>query len=280
MNQSSGKTALVQGRIVWVSGDLFKGRIKTDMHTRQPVVNARGETVLEYGFGLAVPKSELGKPDSVWAMMHQEALTLFPNGQIPPSFAMKYKDGDAIDDKGVAFSQREGYAGHIVIACTTRIPIKYFKYENGANVLIDQGIKNGDYVQAQLQIKAHPAQGQGKAGLYINPSAVRFLGYGKEIINAPSGDAIFGTAAPAIPHGASAVPLAPLAPMPGYPVAAPQPQAPTHWQVPPQTAAAPPQPHFAVLPQQFQPPPGGAPMPAQPVYPTGLPPMPGGYPQQ
>ena len=53
---------------------------------------------------------------------------------------------------------------------------------------------------AQLNLKAHPAKGKGKAGLYLNPSSARLAQEGPEIINAPNGDQIFGAAAPtAIP---------------------------------------------------------------------------------
>lgn len=312
MQQNTGRSVMVQGRIVWVSGDLFKGKVKVDLNTKLARLNKKGETMMEYGFGLAVQKSLLGQngpgqPGEIWAAMYAEACTLYPNGQIPPSFAMKYKDGDTIDDKGAPFAQREGYAGHLVFACTTSIPIKFFKFENGQNILVNEGIGCGDYVRAQLHVKAHPASGQGKAGLYLNPNAVQFLGYGKPIVNAPSGDQIFGGALPAMPDGASNVPVAPtiglLVPTanPGFaqhPGGFPQqPMAPQYPAQPPPgyPAASMPQPatpHYPVLPQQFQPPPGGAPVPQQyaspvaptqaapfPQQPTGMPPFPGGYPQ-
>lgn len=291
--ESSGRAVMCQGRIVWTAGDLFKGRTKTIFGTQTARTNQAGETMMEFGFGLAVPKSVLnqcavGQPGEIWAAIHEEAYKLFPNRQIPPSFAMKYKDGDGLDDKGLSFSLREGYAGHLVFACTTSLPIKFFKFENGQNFMISEGIKCGDYVNVQLTIKAHPAVGQGKAGLYMNPNAVQFLGFGKEIVNAPSGDQIFGTVAPALPAGASAMPIAPQggamlvpqgpatpAPMPGY------------GQQTPQTAPPMPvQPHFAVVPQQFQPPAGGAPAPYQQpaAAPANYPQQPGmptpvGYPQ-
>lgn len=265
MTQSNGRTAMVQGRIVWIAGgDLFKGDIQKDFNTKQPKVNAAGEIVKQYGFGLAVPKAQLGE---LWQAIHEEAYTLFPNRMIPPSFAMKYKDGDGVDDKGQPFGQREGYAGHLVFACTTSLPIKFFKYENGQNIQVNEGIKCGDYINAQLNIKAHPAMGQGKAGLYLNPNAVQFLGYGTEIINRPSGDQIFGTQAP--PQLGSQIPIAPQGQI--LPTA-PAPQA----YVPPPQAA--PVPHYAVVPQHHQPQaaqvPNGYPAPvaAQPQTPTGYPP--------
>ena len=301
---------MVQGRIVWTSGDLFKGKPKIDQNTKQPRVGRNGEPLTEYGFGLAVPKSALAmtgkdQPGEIWAAIHEEAFTLYPSRQLPPSFAMKYKDGDGIDDKGQPFANREGYAGHLVFACTTSIPIKFFRHENGQNIIVNEGIKCGDYVQVQLQIKAHPAEGTAKAGLYLNPNAVLFLGYGTPIINAPSGDQIFGTAAPTLPPGASATPIAPsnnlLVPSAQPAYAPPVGGQPAYNPSMPQPSVAAPaiQPYYGVLPQAHQPqtPPMGngyapaapaspqygqaAPVPtpgyAQPAYPSS--PAPAGMPQ-
>jgi hypothetical protein len=271
MSQTTqGSTVMVQGRIVWVAGDLFKGQQKTDQNTRRPLTNDRGEPLIQYGFGLAVPKSVLnqtgpGQPGEIWAVMYKEALSLYPSGQIPPQFAMKFKDGEGIDHNGVPFAQREGYAGHIVLSCTTSIPIKFFKYENGQNFLVSEGIKCGDYVNVQLSVKAHPAVGQGKPGLYLNPNAVQLVGYGKEIINTPSGDSIFGNQAPPVPQGASSTPVAPAG-MLVPPSMAAQPQA-------PQMPAAPPAPHYGVLPPVHQP-------PQQAPMGNVMPQMPQGFSQQ
>lgn len=276
---STGRTIMVQGRILWTVGDLFKGRAKTDFNTKQPLIDPKtGQAKMEYGFGLAVPKSVLnqtgaGQPGEIWAAIHEEAYSLYPSRQLPPSFAMKYKDGDGIDDKGVSFANREGYAGHLVFACTTSLPIKFFKFEGGTHFQINEGIKCGDYVNVQLSIKAHPAQGQGKPGLYLNPNAVQFLGFGKEIINAPSAESIFGNVAPPLPPGASATPFAQA----GFivPPVEQQPAAPQY--APPPVAAAP-APHYGVLPPAHQP--TGAPVPpayAQPPIqqqPMGMPPLP------
>lgn len=288
---------MAQGRIVWVVGNLFTGRGKTDYNTKQPKIDPKtGKQQVEYGFGLAIPKSVLGnmapgQPGEVWAALHEEAFTLFPSKQIPPAFAMKYKDGDGVDDKGASFTLREGYAGHIVLACTTNIQPKFYRFENGQNFQITEGIKCGDYVDVQLNVKAHPAIGQGKAGIYVNPYAVRFLGYGKEIINTPSGDDVFGVAAPVIPQGASATPLAPagmISPPGGH---APPPigqNATSHaYQGAPQPVGQPypgpapqmPDPHYGVLPQAHQPAPYQQPQmaPAPNVYqpaPAAAPSMP------
>jgi len=279
MTQSNGSNLLVQGRIIWTLGsNLFEGKQKTNMQTKAVIVGNDGKPVVEYGFGLAVPKIDprtgqhTQEFTKLWQALHAEAFTLFPSGQVPPTFAMKYKDGDtAIDDKGQPYSKREGYAGHIVLSCTTQIPIKYFIFEGGNNILVNTGIKNGDYVNVQLNIKAHPAVGQSKAGLYVNPSAVQLIQAGKEIINTPSGDMIFGQVLPQYVGQVEAQVTAPMpgamAPVYAQPAPAMQPSvaAPVYAQPAPQAPA-----HYGVLPETMQP----APAYAQPVS-NGLPPMPG-----
>ena len=269
-NANKGRTVMCQGRIVWVKGDLFKGQPKTDYNTKQPVMDTKtGSQKIEWGFGLAIPKSVLqqtgaGQPGEIWAALHEEAFTLFPSRQIPPLFAMKFKDGDGVDDKGVPFANREGYAGSIVLACTTNLRPRFFKYENGQHFEVTEGIKCGDYINVQLNIKAHPAVGTSRAGLYVNPNMIQFLGYGKEIINRPDASTVFGSAAPSLPPGASAMPMAP-ATLPGAMMQQPQ-GAPTYGQqqpagavygqppMQPQMQTPPPvDPHYGILPPQHQP---------------------------
>ena len=263
---TQGKTVIATGRILWTSGDLWKGKPKIDQMTKQPRFDKNNQPMMEYGFGLSIPKHVL-QSSPLWQAMHEEAYTLYPSRQIPPSFAWKYKDGDGVDHNGVPFGDREGYKGCVVFALTTTIPIQFFRFENGQNIQIPDGIKCGDYIEVQIQVKGHPAFGQGKPGLYLNPLMVRFAGYGTEIVNRPSADAVFAMNAPSLPDGASAAPLAPTAPFPAMPGT----------MAPPPMQA--PQPHYGVLPQAHQPPPGspvyqGAPSIAQaPVaaQPMGLP---------
>lgn len=274
---SNGNNLLIQGRIVYTIGsNLFEGINKVDYNTNAPIIGEDGQPVKEYGFGLAIPKmdprtgQQTPEFQKIWQVLHGEAFTLYPSGQLPPDFAMKFKDGDAIDHNGKPFADREGYKGHIVLACTTRIPIKYFKFEGGNNILVNTGIKNGDYVNVQLNIKAHPAKGRGKAGLYVNPLAVQLIQAGKEIINTPSGDQMFGMAAPVYAGEVVAPVNAPMpgmmgqqAPaMPGQYVQQPMQNQGYNQQAPMGAPAMPGQgyaqqpavqPHYDVLPQNHQP---------------------------
>lgn len=269
MSQQSNETALmVQGRIVWAVGNLFQGKVKTIYGTQTPMTGKDGQPRKEYGFGLAIPKQNCAE---VWNAIQTAARSIYPQN-VPPKFAWKFKDGDTdVDENGQPYNLREGYAGCIVLSCTTSLPVKFFKWDqqSNQNVQVSEGIQAGDYVNVQLSIKAHGPSGQngqGNPGMYLNPLAAQLVGHGKPIINAPTGDQMFGTNAPVVPQGASSTPIAPTpgmlvpnaAPTQGYQQASVQPQ---QFQQPMQQQSS--QPNWNVVPQQFAPQQQAAPMQQQ-----------------
>jgi hypothetical protein len=251
------KPVMVQGRIVYTIGDLFKGDVAKTFGTQHPKLNKQGQQYREYGFGLAVPKASLaqmgpGEPGEIWARIHEAAYTLFPNRQIPANFHMKWKDGDTgTNQDGTPLNGKEGYAGHIIFSLKTTFPIKFFKFEGGQHFQINEGIKCGDYVNVQIGIGINPGT---NAGLYLNPLAAQFLGFGKEISNAPTASQIFGNNAPVMPQGASATPLASAG-----------------FITPPGGAPAPAAPHYGVLPAAHHPAPHQHTAPAPAYQPPGMP---------
>ncbi len=262
------QTVMVQGRIVWVHGDLFAGAPDTIFGTNNPKINQKtGKQDTVHRFGLAVSKAELADPTrgALWQAMHNQVRALYPSGQVPPTFAWKYKDGDGqgTNEQGqvVDYSKKEGYPGCLVFTLSSNnYPPRFFKWENG-HIQIGEGIKCGDYVNVQVEVAG---QVSAKPGLYLNPKAVQLVAPGKEIVNAPSAEQVFGQVAPPMPMN-YVPPEQPVMPaMPGPALAAPMPAGP-----------APIQPHHAVLPAQFQPPPGGQPMgngfPAPAVVPMNPP---------
>lgn len=318
MATTPGQTVLATGRIVW--GHPFKGTPKVD-DNNQPVIDAEtGTQILEFGFGLAIPKSQFteqnmvpGGSAEIWKVMHEQAYLAFGNQQPPANFSWKYKDGDTVDHNGKPFADRPGYKDHLVFALSTRIPFEVVKYNEQIQKYypVNEGVKCGDYVQVQVSIKAHagnPQKRGSKGGVYFNPLAVLFLGYGEEIITGPSAEQRFGNRPPAMPQGASATPLAPMnsplgaAPqaqgmpqvsqgmgMPqvnqGMPAQMPQAQ---QYQQPAATMPAPvhhqqADPNYAVIPQHLHPQappqmPQATQQYQQPVAPAQGMPMPGGFP--
>jgi len=286
--QTSGQALVVQGRIVWTGGNsVFEGSQKKT-EQGQVILDENGQPKIVHSFGLAIPKSSLQSGQvnqALWGALQQEALAIFPSG-VPKEFAWKYKDGDTdVDHKGQPFNLRKGYAGCLVLTCSTEIAPKFFRWENNSNVQINDGIKCGDYVEVALTIKGHPAKNvKQKPGLYLNPNAVRFLAYGEEIVNGPSADTMFGSAAPVSTIGGSATPIGVATQsMPSFGSGTPQfqqqtaPVQPPQYGMPPAGAVT--QPHHGVLPPQFQ-------QQTAPVQPPqyGMPPagavtqMPGGFP--
>lgn len=245
-----GRDTFVRGRIVWTSaekGDVFKGRPQTDKNTKAPRVDKNGKQIISYGFGLAVPKMLDGQPNQELArfeaMMMDEARTIYPSG-IPPKFTFKFKDGDTdIDENGKPYRERDGYPGHKVFALTSMIPVKFFKFETsiGKNVMIESGIKCGDYVNVQVNLRAHGPLNGGAPGMYLNPNAAQLIGYGTLIESRTyqvDGDSLFGAQAPGSFQGASQMP--PAQPMGGFPDAQPM-QQPQGYQ-----------PHTGILPGHMQ----------------------------
>lgn len=258
VNMSEGRQVMVQGRIVWLAGKTpFEGAQRKGQDGR-PMFDQQGKPLMQYGFGLAVKKpGPTSTPDEtknfmdMWNAIQAEALALYPSGQVPPGFSFKYKDGDGVDHNGQPFANRDGYKDHLVFALTTSVPLKFFRYEGGY-VQVSEGIKCGDYVQVQVNVKGHlPKPGtQGKPGLYLNPNLTLFLGYGQEIMNTPDAASVFGAAPPPLPNGASATPVGGPANFANFANFGQQAQAPT--TAAPQRPAWGGQPNPNVLPPQFQ----------------------------
>ncbi len=206
------------GRIVW--GHPGKPKPATDNHGN-PKIGKDGQQMQETSFGLAIPTDQFNA--RVWPHMQAEAAKLFPNGQ-PPTFSWKTTEDSEIDKNGNPYSQREGYAGHVVLAISTMIePPRMLKWNGTQWQQMDASeVKTGDYVQPEVTFKVNkPTNATHTPGLYVNPEQIAFVGHGEEIVNKHVTDPsqAFGNGPPPLPPGASATPTAPGggAPMPGQP---------------------------------------------------------------
>lgn len=256
------------GRIVW--GHPTKSRTKTDQKTRQPILKD-GQPVQQWGFGLAIPKAEF--QTHIWPVMHAEMSTAYPQG--PPNvFSWKYIDGDANDREGKPYSQREGYAGCYVLSITSELmaPPVYKLNGNAYQQLAPDAVKCGDWVSVAVQFKVNiPNDKTFTPGLYVNPQAIEFVGYGTEIVSQATVDpmAVFKGASHQLPPGASATPMA--APGgPGMPGVAPPLSPPGMGQLP--AMSAPPAP--GMTPPAVMAPPPPPPGPQRPTNPTHIAPDP------
>jgi hypothetical protein len=160
----------------------------------------------------------------LWALAH----STWPNGQAQaPTFAWKVEDGDnAIPNKkGKKNIDREGFKGHWIVNLSTQFAPKTYNTDN--TDMPAEMIKLGYYVQ--VYITADSNRSDMNPGLFLNPSMVKFQGFGPEIHTGPDPSAVaWGGAAPAgmasTPVGSalpSQVPGVPAAGAPAIPGAAP-----------------------------------------------------------
>lgn len=205
-------------RVVW--GNPTKAQGKTDQRTKQPILRADGMQAMQWSYGLAIPKTNFAP---IWAGMQQVLRELFATGNAPSNFSWKFKDCDAIDDKGKPYSAREGYAGCYVLAISTEVFAPPVVHLVGNTYHAYTGpFKTGDWIDTELTIKIHGANPNAPgsaAGFYLNPEQIEFVGAGIEIFNGPDALEAFGGVAKALPPGAvpAGMPgsVAPLAGMPG-----------------------------------------------------------------
>ena len=192
------------GRIVW--GHPSKVKPVLDSRTKQPKLNAQGQPRQETAFGLAIPIADFQQ--GVWPYLQQEAATMYPNP--PRDFAWKFTQEGELDKNNVPYGQRDGYAGHVVLAVKTELnPPAVFKFDPQTNQyrqMQPDELKAGDYVRVGINAKVHAGE---SPGLYINPLAVEHIGYGTAIVGSGAADpmALFGGQQVALPAGASATPI-------------------------------------------------------------------------
>lgn len=163
-------------------------------------------------------------------------------------FSWKIKDGDAPNSDGTF---NENTKNCWVFWFSTTIPFKACDGLQGNKEIDPATIKRGWYVDMFGNCSINGLTDD-NAGIYLNPSIMRLIGYGPEIVGGPNIQQAFGNVPVPTMPGASTMPVAPAG---GIPQAAPTP-APAPVGLP---QAAP-----AGLPQQ-QPMPGFTPPTAAPT---------------
>jgi len=217
---------MITGRLV--GGHPMVMSVVKDDKTNLPKLQKDKVTVRTSAYiGVAVPKgiepdfklTEFGK------VFLAEAQVGWKNGQWQhPTFAWKVTDGDSVipNKKGKIPNQREGYAGHWVIHCSTEIPVKCYhinKYDPTQQIQSKDEIKTGDYCRVVLTVK--PNDSDQSPGLYVNPILFELSRAGQQIVtgDGPDAAAAFGGSAPVLPpNGAYDTAVAPPA-GPGVPPA-------------------------------------------------------------
>lgn len=292
MNQKLNFTTPV-GRLV--GGSLYEP-VTTDFQ-KQPLVYRSGPKAGQprkvWRYSVAYPKTPGARAfwEEPWlAQVVAEAQKAWPQGQWQqPTFHWKIVDGDSTipDDSGRAPNSRVGYPGHWIMKFSSDYPSKIYNANGTQELTAPDAVKRGYYVQVNVEVEGNKQTA--KPGMYINHRMVALAGYGEEIYMGPDPtSAGFGQGA-VLPAGASAAPLAGMAPglpqapgmmpvpaMPGMPMAAapapmaPVPQAPVMAVPPMPVAPAAPM----AVPPGMQAHPGFLAGPGAPVQPMTAPAMP------
>ena len=200
------------GRVVW--GHPLKPKHSTD-NNNQKKYNDQGQPIMEVSFGLAIPQDQFAA--QVWPAMAQEIAKGYPNG-IPGNFSYKITQPNEIDKNGKPYSEREGYAGCVVLACSTMLqpPTAYVFQNNAYRQIGADDIKCGDYVTVGLNFKVNvPTNRAHTPSIYVNPLTVLLCYEGDAIAGAFAADpnAVFGAAPQMAPAPQGARPVGSGAPM-------------------------------------------------------------------
>ena len=270
----------ITGRLV--RGDLFTGNDKNK--EGGPRISKSGQPITSFFITVAIRKDDpcLAK---FFGMVSFVGERDFPSGQSKqPGFKSKIQDGDLLhnDRTGQQVPWPEWGHGHYIVNMEQVNQPIHTVDQNNAPIVDRNLIKNGDYVMVSVGVRGNDNQGL-NAGLYLDPSIVKLIGYGEAIITRPDAATVFGEAPVALPPGASATPVAAVGAMPAtaqvmgnyqQPIPADAPA----YQPPPAAAPGTSPPVGVPGAQLGNPSPPVATSPAAPVGipPTGAAPLPGG----
>lgn len=207
MSKQRLEVLLGVGRLV--SGHPMDRQTVTDK-LGQPLIGQDGHPVTKAHCGIAIPKV----PGQDWKITQwgqifvQAANTGYPNGETrSATFAWKVTDGDSDipNKKGKKPCDREGYPGHWVVHCTTRLNVRCFhrgKYDPIQQIQRKEEIKRGDYCRISVSVVDNvPSE---SPGIYVNPEMFELYQAGVEIVggDGPSAADVFGTSEGQLPSGA------------------------------------------------------------------------------
>lgn len=198
------------------------GRLIMGSLTEKGDKDAKGQPIPEdkqrFFFGVAIPKSDPNFND-LWTKLFTMAATDYGNtplvmnqiqqGLAAPQFAWKIDDGDAPNydrNTGQIRPTPEYKKGCWILKFSTSFPVSCCDNMNRDISAAD--IKRGDYVDVIFNSTVNENVDH-TAGIYLNPVAVRRLGFGEPIAGMAPASSVFGQAPAAVlPPGASAMPTA------------------------------------------------------------------------
>lgn len=181
-----------------------------------------------YFFGVAVPKSD-PTVGALIGQIYQAACTDYANaplvmaqiqqGLAAKDFSWKIEDGDlpTYDRKTGALRETPEYIkGCFIFKFRTMYEISACNAQ-GVDINRAKDIRRGDYVDVLFSAVGSNGKVDDTAGVYLNPQAIRLLGYGEPISGGVKASSAFANRAVALPPGASAMPTAQTAGATGMP---------------------------------------------------------------
>lgn len=181
-----------------------------------------------YFFGVAVPKDAPGVTElinAIWTMAATDyasvplVMNQINQGLAAKDFAWKIQDGDVptYDKKTGQVRQTPDYLlGCYIFKFSTQF--EFDACDNNGVQIVRGDIKVGDYVDVMFNTSVNGKMDD-TAGIYLNPLAIRRLGFGKAIVTGVSAAQAFAGRAAVAPAGATTMPTAsgamPGASMPG-----------------------------------------------------------------
>lgn len=199
---------------------------KNDPTTGKPKLDENGQPIKECFIALAIRKDDpnLG---TFYSLFTAAAKAEFPHlfdaagNCTHPRFAMKWQDGDGVDNSGKSVADKPGFAGHWIVKMGTRyMPKCYYEGKFDATQQIQDPnsvIKRGYFVRVAGTIRGNgvtPNDRQAVPGLFVSPNLVSFVRPGDEIVGGPDAAKTFGSAP--LPAG-TVVEHTPMSPPAGGP---------------------------------------------------------------
>lgn len=202
------------GRLV--QGNVYKGNT-TDSKGVALVVKTgpnKGQPMTQFYFAVAIPKTSghTHWSQTDWGQkVYQVGAEGYPAQYQGRAFSWKIEDGDSVEPNknGRKPADNEGWKGCWVVKFSGSYGAPRIVQRDATgrpvDFMVSDAIKLGYYIQVGGECADNkPSE---SPGVYMNYSAVMFVGVGPEIYVGPDMDAMFGTVAAPLPAGATAAPV-------------------------------------------------------------------------
>lgn len=194
--------------------------------------NKDGTPKIQYYVGLAISKADPEWP-AFWAQVIAKGQQDMPQLSARPDFAWKLADGDHPEN-----ATKEGFPGHWILRIASGFAPRCVDNQPVPQPIeVPTELQRGCFLQMQISVRGNGDAE--KPGVYLNLGLIMRVAFGPLITAGPPPEEVFRNRPTALPAGASLTPVGAPAGVVG--------------QLPPNLAAAPPNPAATAAPAQLQP---------------------------